>query len=124
MITRVTLALDPVDVDLIDRLARVQGLNRSEQVRELLGELRPTLRQAVETLEAALRQRDEFLALVAEGEVVGLAELLPEVNRVHDTVVGAMARLEGALAVRAAADPRLSNHGGQVSTPEAEDTTE
>jgi hypothetical protein len=124
MITRVTVTLDSVDVDLLDRLAKVQGLNRSEQVRQLLAEMRPMVRQMVETFESALRSRDEFMALVAEGEATGLTELLPEVERVQNSVLGAMARLEGALAVRESADPRPSNHGGQELTPPPPGTPE
>lgn len=125
MITRVSLSLDPVDVDLLDRLARAQGINRSEQVRQILAESRPMLRQTVETLEAALRQRDEFLQTIAEAEAAGLAELIPEVRRVQDSIVGSLSRLEGALAAHEAlADPRASNHGGHTPTPPPEKTTE
>jgi len=125
MVTRVTFTLDPVDVSLLDRLAAVQGMNRSEQMRTLMAELRPMIRQMVETFESALRQRDEFMALVSQAEGVGLSELLPEVERVQNSIMGAMARLEGALAVREAADdPRPSNHGGHTPNPSPEDVPE
>ena len=125
MITRVSLTLDPVDVDLLDRLARAQGINRSEQVRQILAESRPMLRQTVETLEAALRQRDEFLQAIAEAEAAGLSELIPEVQRVQDSILGALARLEGAMAAHEARDdPRASNHGGHTPTPPPEQSTE
>lgn len=117
MITRVTLSLDPVDVELIDRLAALMGSNRSEQMRTFLAELRPTLRQTVETLEAALRQRDDLLRVVGEADVLGLQDLLPEVERVQNAVLGAMARLEGKMAAAEVADPRPSNHGGHTPTP-------
>ena len=125
MITRVTLTLDPVDVDLLDRLASMQGINRSEQMRQILAESRPMLRQTVETLEAALRQRDEFMRLVSEAESAGLAELLPEVRKVQNTIMGSLARLEGALAAHEALeDPRPSNHGGHTPTPPPMQSTE
>lgn len=124
MVIRVSLTLDPVDVELVDRLAASQGINRSEQFRQFLAQARPMLRQTVEVLEAAQRQRDELLETFSEAELTGLAELLPEVERVQGTILGSMARLEGAMAAQAAMDPRSSNHGGQVSTPPSEETPE
>lgn len=117
MVTRITLSLDPVDVDLIDRLAALQQLNRSEQMREFLALLRPTIRQTVETLEAALRSRDELMEIISAAELAGLDDLLPEVERVQASVLGAMSRIEGALAVAESRDPRPSNHGGHTPTP-------
>lgn len=124
MVTRVTLTLDPVDVTLIDRLAALQGINRSEQVRELLANARPMLRQTVETLEAALRQRDQLLQSFADAELVGLSALGEELERVQGAVLGSMARIEGALAVQESRDPRGSNHGGHTPTPPYEGSTE
>lgn len=124
MVTRVTLTLDPVDVELIDRLAALQGINRSEQMREFLANARPMIRQTVETLEAALRSRDDLLVTIGEASLAGLAELMPEVERVQDSVLGAMSRLEGGLAAAQARDPRPSNHGGHTPTPSPEDVQE
>lgn len=124
MVIRVTLSLDPVDLDLVDRLATLQDLNRSEQFRQILASARPMFRQTVETLEAASRQRDDLLRIFGEAEVLGLSELAPELDRVQGAVLGAMSRLEGALAVEASKDPRASNHGGQTPTPQPGDTTE
>lgn len=117
MVIRVTLSLDPVDVELIDRLAALTGSNRSEQMRVFLAELRPMLRQTVETLEAALRQRDDLLRVVGEADVLGLQGLLPEVEKVQNSVLGAMSRLEGKMAAAETADPRPSNHGGHTPHP-------
>lgn len=124
MVIRVTLSLDPVDVDLLDRLAALQNSNRSAQVRQFLEQARPAIKQTVEMLEGAQRQRDELLRLWGEAEVVGLEELLPEVERVQGAVLGAMSRLEGALAAHEASDPRSSNHGGHTPTPPSTGTTE
>lgn len=124
MVIRVTLSLDPVDVDLVDRLAALQGSNRSEQIRIFLGEARPMLRQTVEMLEAALRQRDQLTAVFSEAQITGFSALLPEVERVQDAVLGSMSRLEGALAAHEAADPRPSNHGGHTPNPSPDITTE
>lgn len=124
MVTRVTLTLDPVDVELIDRLAALQGINRSEQMREFLASARPMIRQTVETLEAALRTRDDLLVTIGEASLAGLSELIPEIERVQGAVLGSMSRLEGALAVRESRDPRSSNHGGHTPTPSPEETVE
>lgn len=123
MLTRVTLSLDSVDVDLLDRLAELSGGNRSEQVRELLASVRPMLRQTISTMEQAVRSKEELLDLASRAEFAGLSELLPEVERIQNTVLGAMARLEGALAVAETRDPRPSNHGGHTPTPPSEETT-
>jgi hypothetical protein len=105
-------------------LAALQGLNRSEQMRQFLGEARPMIRQTVEMLEAALRSRDELLKVLSEAEIAGLESLLPEVEKVQGAVLGAMSRLEGGLAAHEALDPRPSNHGGHKVIPEEKTTTE
>lgn len=111
-----TLSLDPVDVDLLDRLAELEGSNRSAELRGMLAELRPMLRQIVETLETAVRTKEEFAALAGPTALGEFEELMPEVEKLQNVFLGALARLEGAAAVREArrADPRPSNHGGQV----------
>jgi hypothetical protein len=115
---RVTVALDPVDVDLLDRLAELEGSNRSAELRQILGTLRPTIRQVVEALEAALRTRDAFTEAAGAAAANELLELLPEVQRIQNVMLGSLARLEGAAAARAAGptdqDPRPSNHGGHT----------
>lgn len=115
---RVTLALDPVDVDLLDRLATLEGSNRSAELRSMLRDLRPMLQQVVEALEAALRTRDEFSQAAGAVAAAELLELVPEVQRLQNVMLGSLARMEGAAAVRAqqpAPDPRPSNHGGHNS---------
>lgn len=112
---RVTLALDPVDVDLLDRLATLEGSNRSAELRSMLLDLRPMLQQVVEALEAALRTRDEFSQAAGAVAAAELLELVPEVQRLQNVMLGSLARMEGAAAVRAQqhpSDPRPSNHGG------------
>lgn len=114
---RVSLTLDPVDVDLLDRLGRLEGLNRSAELRGVLSQLRPMLRQTVEAFEAAASARDMLTAEAAQVKVSELEQLLPEVQRVQDAYLGFMARLEGESAAAEAADPRRSNHGGHTPTP-------
>jgi hypothetical protein len=103
-VVRVTLTLDPVDVDLIDRLARLEGMNRSEELRGMLQQLRPMLQQTVETFESALKQRDLFDQKAAELAMAGLEDLLPELETVQRAYMGAMARIEGKGAAAAAGD--------------------
>lgn len=124
VITRVTLSLDSEDVELLDRLAVLRALNRSEQFREILARARPMLRQTVEVLEGALEQRDAWLNTFTEVDVLGMEDLMEEVDRVQNAVLGSMSRIEGAAAAREASDPRASNHGGQVPNPPTEESTE
>lgn len=117
---RVTLTLDPVDVDLIDRLAVMEGKNRSQELRGMLSELRPMLQATVGAFEAALRQRDQFDEAAKSAALAGLEALFPEVEAMSKNYLGAMARIEGAAAAAEALDPRPSNHGGHNLTPTQE----
>ena len=100
---RVTMTLDPIDVDLLDRLAALEGRNRSEELRSILEQARPILSATVSAFEAAVRQRDAFDQAAQELAVQGLLSALPEVERLAEQYMGAMARIEGAGAVAAAA---------------------
>lgn len=102
-VVRVSLTLDPIDVDLIDRLAKLEGMNRSQEVRGMLQQLRPMLRQTVESFEAALAQRDAFDQKAAEMAIKGLEDLLPEVEALSRQYIGALSRIEGKGAAAAAA---------------------
>ena len=114
-LVRVTLTLDPVDVDLLDRLARLEGQNRSQEMRGVLGQLRPVLVATVEAFEAALVQRDKFDEVAASAAISGLEELLPEVEELASRYMGAMSRLEGSAAAAAAEDAPASNTGATDS---------
>jgi hypothetical protein len=119
-LVRVTVTLEPVDVDLLDRLAALEGLNRSSELRSLLSQLRPMLRQTVEAFETALKARDMLSESARASTLRHINSLLPEAQRVADSYLGFLARLEGEAAVassRAAEDPRPSNHGGHTPTP-------
>lgn len=111
-IVRVTVTLDPIDVDLIDRLARLEGLNRSQELRGVLQQLRPTLQTLVDAFEAALAQRDLFDQKAAELALSGLEDLLPEVEALNRQFMGAMARIEGKGTARAAADEAPGSNTG------------
>ena len=100
---RVTKTLDPVDVDLLDRLGALEGRNRSEELRSILEQCRPMLAATVTAFEAARDQREAFDVIAQQAAVQGLLEALPEVEKLSQQVMGAMARIEGASAAAAAA---------------------
>lgn len=108
---RISLTLDPQDVDLIDRLGKLEGLNRSQEMRGILEHLRPMLSTTVEAFERALAQRDKFDQAAASAAVAGLEALLPEVEEMSRRYLGAMARLEGSAAVAEADEAPASNTG-------------
>ena len=108
---RVTMTLDPIDVDLLDRLAVLEGSNRSAELRSILVHLRPMVQATVAAFEAAMRTRTELGLAAAQASALELQELVPEVERLQAFMVGSMARLEGAAAAR---DPLPSNHGGHT----------
>lgn len=115
-LVRVSLTLDPEDVALLDRLAVLEGKNRSFELRSILANVRPVLTVTVNTIEAAMRQRQQFDEAVASGALGDLEALMPEVEKMQATYLGAMSRLEGAAAA-AAADPQAGSHGGHTPTP-------
>lgn len=94
-VMRVTLTLDPIDVDLIDRLARLEGQNRSQELRGILLQLRPMLQATVSAFEAALAQRDAFDRKAAELAISGLEHIGPELENLTNQYLGAMSRIEG-----------------------------
>lgn len=120
-LSRVTLTLDPVDVELLDRLGKLEGLNRSQEMRSIMAQFRPMLRATVEAFEQALAQREKLGEAASSASVARLQQLAPEVERMQDTYLGVMARIEGLAASEGVLaddeDPRPSNHGGQVSPP-------
>lgn len=114
-----SLTLNPVDVELLDRLAELEGSNRSEEVRRMLAQVRPMMRGVVEAMEGAVRSRDALLDEVAKRGIGDLEALVPEMERIQAVALGAMARIEGAAAAREALDPRASNTGVTPPTPPA-----
>lgn len=116
-LTRVTVTLDAVDVALLDRLAQLEGLNRSAELRQLLQQLRPMLRATVEAFEGAVAARARLTEAAAGATLAEFEAMLPEVEKLQNAYMGAMARLEGAAAASEHEDPRPSNHGGHTPTP-------
>lgn len=121
---RVTMTLDPVDVDLLDRLGVLEGRNRSEELRSILEQCRPLLAATVSAFEAARDQREAFDLAAQELAVQGLLVALPEIEKLTEQYMGAMSRIEGASAAAAAAaesagneEPPSSNTGVTPPTP-------
>lgn len=102
-VMRVTLTLDPIDVDLIDRLGRLEGQNRSQELRGILLHLRPMLEATVNAFEGAVAQREAFDQKAAEMAISGLEHIGPELENLTNQYMGAMARIEGLGAAAAAA---------------------
>lgn len=123
---RVTVTLDPLDVDLLDRLAVLEGQNRSYELRTLLAQLRPVLRATVEAFEAASRARDQLDTAAAQATLTELQQMLPEAERMQASYLGAVAKFEGLSTVAELEaqtdDPRHSNHGGHTPTPSTSPT--
>lgn len=107
---RVTVTLDPEDVDLLDRLSVLDGTNRSAQLRAVLEQLRPVLTATVTAFESAQKQRRVFDHVAAQVEVSKLQQLIPEAERLNDAFLGAISRVEGLLA----ADAPASNTGATL----------
>jgi len=113
-LVRVTVTLDPHDVDLLDRLAALVDSNRSEQIRDMLLSLRPMLEATVKAYESAGKSREELLKAAASATVDELAAIAPEVEQLQRQVLGMMSRLEGAAAA-SVADAPASNTGATDS---------
>ena len=108
---RVSLTLDPVDVDLLDRLAKVEGRTRSAEVRDILEQFRPMLQATVEAFEAALEHRLKLDDAMARAALEQLEAVMPEVEKLQHAYLGALSRIEGAAAAKAAESAPASNTG-------------
>ena len=110
-LVRISMTLDPIDVELLDRLATLEGVNRSQEVRSIFEHFRPVLSSTVAAFEAALAQRDKFNQAAASAAVEGLQELQPEVEEMARRYLGALSRLEGAAAAKSGDEAPASNTG-------------
>jgi len=111
-VKRVTVALLPKHVDVLDRLAKLDDSNRSEQLRQILDSLYPTIEATVKAFEAAQAQKNEFEAKYAQIAVSDLEALRPELEKMQNAYLGAIARLEGHLAANDAGEnPPLVTRG-------------
>lgn len=108
---RVSLTLDPVDVDLLDRLGKLEGRTRSAEVRGILQEFRPMLQATVEAFEAAHEQRLKLDDAMARAAVNQLEAVMPEVEKLQQAYLGALSRIEGAATANAAGTAPASNTG-------------
>lgn len=101
-LTRVTLTLEQQDVDLIDRLAALEGANRSAEFRGLLEQLRPAIQQTVEALEAAQDVRKRLDAEVGSAAIGELAAIVPEMEALQDMYLQIMSKLQAEAAAATA----------------------
>lgn len=108
---RVTLTLDPIDVDLLDRLGKLEGRNRSAEVRDILTQFRPMLRATVEAFEAAEKQRLKLDDAMAKAAMAQLEAVMPEVEKIQNAYLGALSRIEGAATAHGAESAPASNTG-------------
>ena len=107
-LVRVTVTLEPIDVQLLDALAEIEGKNRSAELRELLTQARPVLQSLVTTFQSAARQREALDQVLVNATVSELQQFEPEVEEMARRFLGIMAKAEG---LAAAEDPRSSNTG-------------
>ena len=113
---RVSLTLDPIDVDLLDRLTALGGGNRSEQIRAVLVQVRPAFRSLLTAFEAVRDEKAAFESVAAAiAETGGLEDLVAEAERLQLAFLGSSSRLEG-LATHHQKPPS-SNTGVTPSTP-------
>lgn len=108
---RVSLTLDPIDVDLLDRLGKLEGRTRSAEVRDLLEQFRPMLTATVEAFEAAQNQRSKLDEAMAAAAAQQLESMMPEVEKIQNAYLGALSRMEGAITAQVAESAPASNTG-------------
>lgn len=87
---RVSLTLDPQDVELLDALARVESSNRSHVVRSLLAEVRPMLRETVAAFERAHASREGLGEAAARRALAELQALAQEAGKIGDRALQSM----------------------------------
>lgn len=102
-LVRVTVTLEPEDVELLDALARFEGQNRSAELRGLLSQARPIMRQLVDTFTTAEGQRQMLDQAMVNATISELQSIEPEVEEISRRFLGAMAKLEGSAAANAPA---------------------
>ena len=102
-LVRVTVTLDPRDVELLDKLAALEGLNRSAELRSMLAQVRPMVEQVIATFDSVNSQREALDAAIAAATVSDLEAIGPEIEDIGRRFMGAMAKLEGLGAVNAPA---------------------
>lgn len=107
---RVTITLLPGDVELLDRVAALDGDTRSGLIRHMIESARPHLQNIAKAYGLLDQRRSDLEEALHSAGVKELEQIVPEVRELEAKTRGALAKLEGA---RAASDPHPSNHGGQ-----------
>lgn len=108
-LVRVTVTLEAEDVRLLDAVARLDGQNRSAELRGLLAQVRPVLVQLVSTFEQVEAQRASLDTALVDASVSELEAIRPEMDQISRRFLGAMAKLEGH--ATAAGEAPASNTG-------------
>ena len=91
---RVTLSLDPADVEMLDKLAELEGTSRSAEVRNFLAALRPSMRGVIQAMEAARLSRSALTVAAAQQGANDLERLMPKLAELQGAVLGALAQIE------------------------------
>jgi len=102
---RVTLTLDPADVEMLDKLAELEGSSRSAEVRSMLAALRPSIRAVIAAIDAASVARSELTEAAARTGAEELERLMPKLGELQGQVLGALAQIEMTAASQAALLP-------------------
>lgn len=110
-LVRVTVTLHPIDVALLDAMAKFENKNRSAELRGMLEQFRPMLQQLVATFTDADRQRSALDQAMANATLSELEAIQPEVEDIGRRFLGALAKLEG----HGAASAPASNTGATDS---------
>lgn len=95
-LVRVTVTLEPIDVDLLDRLAALEGSSRSAQLRALLVQVRPMISDLVGMFESVQAQRETLDEALKHATVSEIEAIAPELEEISRRFLGAVAKLEGA----------------------------
>ena len=100
-LVRVTVTLDPIDVELLDKLAKIEGKNRSMELRAMLAQVRPMLAEIVRVYEEADKHRAALDQALVNASVSELEAIKPEIEEISKRFMGALAKFEGHVATLA-----------------------
>lgn len=97
-LVRVTVTLEPRDVELLDKLAKFEGTNRSAELRGMLAQVRPLVGEVVRVYEEAERHRELLDQALVNASISELEVIKPEMEEISNRFLGALAKFEGHIA--------------------------
>lgn len=100
---RITVTMTAEQVDLLDKLAAMEGTSRSEELRGLVQQGVPMMREIVRVFESVSSRRRDLDAAIATATRSEIQAVMPELEAISDRFLGLLARLEGASAASAPA---------------------